>query len=760
MTVPKHSVTADRKSSSKLDLIVEHYSSMTRDELAVKLGETPRWIKRQIKLLKSTGRIQPKRSSPERILTEFDWTDEIKHRAMSLKRDRLMPAHGICKILKDEFSFDVPDYTLEFWLLKFGCRDRSKEEWLREFFPKNRMTALLDSNYRIVDIRDIINKTHGVDISEDLILVYLQSIGIESQRNRRVRIIREKANEFTKEWLDDQIQGHAGLSGLSEKMGVSKTVIMHRLKEEGLSLIKHRKIWSDNLETLRDLMLKRPPITAVISEEDRHQMFLGWLLGDGHLNSDGRFVVNHSLAQLSYLYLKYQILRDHVTNVITVPALHFSGDGTYFGGKEQMGMSCQGFGSYTQYLNEDGSKNFDKIAVELNDLGWACYFMDDGSLFSDKMVVSMSCEMLQRHRNRYRFGEPVSDHDLEVFGIERRYLIPHMFDKVLSVGSDTGSYWKVILPELFNVTIKDDFDLCFINKAVCDSNTDIMSKIVDYYHGRGFPVYRIADVYLTKEWEKLQKFRAEALWKNDTVMRYLPVGNALYKHFMPHMSEAKYRNVSPKQTFDSFSTFLTVLEYTLKTKKSVLPDFVHDNLVHFNGGVVGFPCSVAKAVTERYCPVGGTVVDPCAGWGGRLLGVSAAKRKYYGFEPWSKTFEGLGAITKYFSLSDAIVRGIEFDGSIAPEFCDIVFTSPPYVDLEIYGRPFTKNDWIVLIKAIFCYSEKSLNSGGYLILNLPKYLKFMLPATTLKEEPSVYWNTSSKVRTVDKAECLYAWRKQ
>ena len=122
MTVPKHSVTADRKSSSKLDLIVEHYSSMTRDELAAKLGETPRWIKRQIKLLKSTGRIQPKRSSPERILIEFDWTDEIKHRAMSLKRDRLMPAHGICKILKKEFSFDVPDYTLEFWLRKFGKR--------------------------------------------------------------------------------------------------------------------------------------------------------------------------------------------------------------------------------------------------------------------------------------------------------------------------------------------------------------------------------------------------------------------------------------------------------------------------------------------------------------------------------------------------------------------------------------------------------------------------------------------------------------
>lgn len=758
MTGPKHGITADRKSSLNLDFIVEHYSSMTRDELAAKLEETPRWVKRQIKLLKNAGRIQPKRPPLARILTESDWTDEIKHRAMSLKRDRLMPAHGICKILKDEFSFDVPDYTLEFWLLKFGCRDRSKEDWLKEFFPKDRMIALLDSNYRIVDIRDIINKTHGVDISEDLILGYLQSIGVESQRNRRVRIVREKANEFTKEWLGDQIQGHAGLSGLSEKMGVSKTVIMNRLKEEGLSLIKHRKIWSDNLETLRDLMLKRPPITATISEEDRHQMILGWLLGDGHLCFKGRFVVNHSLAQMSYLYVKYQVLRDSVSNIVTVPSSHFSGEGIYLGGKEQIGISCPGYGSYIQYLNADGSKNFGKIVGELNDLGWACYFMDDGSYFFDKVIMAMSDRLASEFQNRYRFGNIVQEHNLEVSGIKPEYLIPCMLDKLPGEYSSAGNYWATILPELFDVVIKDDLDLSFVNKYVVGSVPGIMTQAVEYYHGRGFPVYHIADVYLTKEWEKLQKFKADLLWKNDNTMRYLAVGNALYKHFMPHMSEAKYRNVSPKQTFDSFSTFFTVLEYTLKSKKSILPDFVHDNLVHFNGGVVGFPCSVAKAITERYCPVGGSVVDPCAGWGGRLLGVSSSGRFYYGFEPWDKTYDGLTRIISHFGLNSSVQKS-EFDGTKAPVLCDLIFTSPPYVDLEIYGRPFSKNDWLSLIKRIFNYAEKSLTPGGYLILNLPGYLKALLPQTSLKEAAPVYWNTSSKVRTLDKAECLYIWHR-
>jgi len=758
MTGPKSGITADRKDTVKLGFIVEHYSSMSRDELASHLKETPRWIKRQIRLLKDSGRIQPKRLVPERILSESDWTDEIKHKAISLRRDRLMSTGAICEVLEKEFSFAVPDYTLEFWFRKFGCESRSKLDWLEEFFPPNKMIEFIDSDYRVKDISDIILKTHGVYISDDIVQEYLQSKGIESQRNRQVRLVRDKASEFSKEWLSDQVQGHAGLSGLTEKMGVSKTVVMNRLREEGLSLIKHRKIWSDNLETLSDLMAARPPITKKISEEDRHQMLLGWLLGDGHLDFNGRLVVNHSLAQISYLFVKHQVLRGSVSNIVTVPSSHFSGEGTHFGGKEQIGISCPGFESYVQYLNEDGSKNFDKIVRELNDLGWACYFMDDGSYFFDKQIMAINGRLAAEFENRYQFGSIVHEHNLEVFGIKPEYLIPCMLYKTPVESRNLGNYWETIFPELFNVSIKDDLDLSFVNRHVAENVPGIMTQVVEYYHGRGFPVYHIADVYLTKEWEKLQKFKADLLWKNDNTMRYLAVGNALYKHFMPHMSEAKYRNVSPKQTFDSFSTFLTVLEYTLKTKKSILPDFVHDNLVHFNGGVVGFPCSVAKAVTDRYCPVGGSVVDPCAGWGGRLLGVSSAGRFYYGFEPWDKTYDGLTRIIAHFGLNSSVQKS-EFDSTKAPLLCDFILTSPPYVDLEIYGRPFSKSDWLSLIKRIFSYAEKSLTPGGYLILNLPGYLKTLLPQTLLKEAAPVYWNTSSKVRTLDKAECLYIWHR-
>ena len=59
-----------------------------------------------------------------------------------------------------------------------------------------------------------------------------------------------------------------------------------------------------------------------------------------------------------------------------------------------------------------------------------------------------------------------------------------------------------------------------------------------------------------------------------------------------------------------------------------------------------------------------------------------------------------------------------------PDNCiDLIFTSPPYIDLEEYSKILGLKGWRKLIQNIFSYAEGSLSLGGHLILNILESLK-------------------------------------
>jgi hypothetical protein len=82
------------------------------------------------------------------------------------------------------------------------------------------------------------------------------------------------------------------------------------------------------------------------------------------------------------------------------------------------------------------------------------------------------------------------------------------------------------------------------------------------------------------------------------------------------------------------------------------------------------------------------VLDPCMGWGGRLLGAVSNRCQYIGFEPNDETFENIQRLVHFLDIDkfvclyhdDALKMG-EYDFY---DQNDIVLTSPPYFDLEIY----------------------------------------------------------------------------
>jgi hypothetical protein len=761
MSGPTKGITADRKSVEKLSFIIDNFSTLTRPELAAKLNESPRWIKRQISILKKKGFLENKREIKEETI----WSEEMTKIAVDLRINKLMYSEEISKVLKEQHNFDALPHTIEYHLInKVDCKFPSKEEWLYSHLSYDYAKKLIEDGNRISDISNILNKELGVYISDDIILTYIKKIGLVSLRKYLVNEVSNKFDTIDKDWLDDKIKSKISMKGLCEEIGISSTVVKRKFKENNLEILDDRRLWSKNLEYLRDYLLNLPKPSFELSQEERHQCILGWLAGDGHLDEYGRFVTNHSLKQLSYLYLKRQVLYNSVSNIVTVPASHFSSTEKLmiFGGIEQLGISCPNIGDYNKYINENGTKNLEKIFSELTELGWACYYMDDGFYFGSSTDMSMKKEYISKFENRYIFREKLkleNESTVRVEGINPKYLIPCMADKVPDA-SEVGSFWKQHLPELFDVKVENDFDLCLINSYIAEKYEYIWNRVTEYYQKRGFPYFNINEDYLNKEYESMCELNTSYIWKNNNVIRYLSAGNKIFKNFMPHMVESKYKGVSPFSTFNNFTALRSALIYTYKANKTILPDFLYKSLVYFNGGVTGFPCSVAKAIVERYSKVGDTVVDPCAGWGGRLLGTVSANRNYCGFEPWDKTAKGLNSIIDYYGLKDkAHIINSDFYLNTAPVACDLIMTSPPYIDLEVYGKPMDKNQWETLIKNIFIYAEKALKSKGYFVLNIPRYLKEYLPKTTLLEKDTMYWFTSTRRKDITAAEVLLVWQK-
>ena len=97
---------------------------------------------------------------------------------------------------------------------------------------------------------------------------------------------------------------------------------------------------------------------------------------------------------------------------------------------------------------------------------------------------------------------------------------------------------------------------------------------------------------------------------------------------------------------------------------------------------------LAKQIVEMHGKSQGRVFDPCAGWGGRMIGSVAAGWHYTACDPNIETFQNITKI-KNFIAADASVSlhnmpAEDFDfESLEP--VDVVLTSPPYFNLEIYN---------------------------------------------------------------------------
>lgn len=138
-----------------------------------------------------------------------------------------------------------------------------------------------------------------------------------------------------------------------------------------------------------------------------------------------------------------------------------------------------------------------------------------------------------------------------------------------------------------------------------------------------------------------------------------------------------------------------------------------------------FKPDTAASIYMTYCKAKGIVVDPCAGWGGRLIGSIRADVDYVGYDINELTVKANNDMIGFLGAKGVSVQNLDSRDEWPINKFDMVFTSPPYDNTEFYyGYPENYNpNTREIVDNIFCESRKKLSKNGVVVLNIPLWFK-------------------------------------
>jgi len=284
-----------------------------------------------------------------------------------------------------------------------------------------------------------------------------------------------------------------------------------------------------------------------------------------------------------------------------------------------------------------------------------------------------------------------------------------MIEQYLNISNSLRnlSDWEFdcILPQLADELSFVEFELTYTDQELYKSWQTLMNvthagKFIpsQYRHGM-----ELCEHYMPNFWDiqnsKGNSFRT--LWQNPTnLMKVLRLNRKM--HSTPYMSELR-----------------RTLYFSFGLPKSTM-----------------YRPGLAKNIVSYYRAQ--RVFDPCAGWGGRMLGAVAAGAHYTAFEPNCATYNNLWKIVKFLGLESKItlinapaqsISRSEFD-----EF-DMILTSPPYFSLEVYSgeatqsyaRDMTYPEWVDnFLEPVILQSMDLLRPGGVSCWNVANVGKYRL----------------------------------
>ncbi len=198
-----------------------------------------------------------------------------------------------------------------------------------------------------------------------------------------------------------------------------------------------------------------------------------------------------------------------------------------------------------------------------------------------------------------------------------------------------------------------------------------------------------SDAKLLADWNNLKKWKSDTNTFNSTSR----IGIKLCEHFFPNFYEIEMKN----KTFKDFWKKENLEKILRWNRKSHSTPYLSElkRGVYFCCGLTKntmYRPQMAKLICDTYKPE--TVLDPCAGWGGRMLGAVASGSHYIAFEPNTQTFRNLNKLAEFLGIEKSVTLicddALQMKNYNLPKV-DLIITSPPYYNLEIYCRENTQS---------------------------------------------------------------------
>ena len=132
MTVPKKGITASRKTPEKIQYLIDHYGECTRKKLAEAIGESPRWVKRQLSLLSKNKEITQAKVEYEYVVDSLKTTFKLPDDESIIDLQKL----------KRKISHNLKNIVFEKWR-KYYDLVTERDELLRDLY-KNQFLHYYD----------------------------------------------------------------------------------------------------------------------------------------------------------------------------------------------------------------------------------------------------------------------------------------------------------------------------------------------------------------------------------------------------------------------------------------------------------------------------------------------------------------------------------------------------------------------------------------------------------------------------------------
>jgi hypothetical protein len=266
---------------------------------------------------------------------------------------------------------------------------------------------------------------------------------------------------------------------------------------------------------------------------------------------------------------------------------------------------------------------------------------------------------------------------------------------------------------------------------------------------------RLTDVQLNTDLANLKKFSAD---KNDRKF----CGNPFLYHYqianLCKVKVNKKKSLYEKMNDDSLYEKLYNLAMSLNRTGSLATRLFEAN--RFNGAVVCFKASTAKYLYKKF---GATkVLDPTAGWGGRMLGAWALDIDYTGIDTNISMIEAYEGMIEKLNSNMTMI----FDNCLEVDFStieyDFVLTSPPYINLEVYEHmtPYESNKayYIKFLIPLLKKCLANIKNSGYVCFNISPTMYDDLLKNGFRACDMEYDLLQQKRLGKDKQDKIYCWK--